>query len=70
MFLTDPVDLDLVSRALSARGPSVLSAKLGYKTKNPIDPDSLRPEALEEVENFLAIDANDDVQYVFLGLAG
>jgi len=71
VFLTDPGDLDLVSRALPAQGFAVLSAKLGYKAKNPIDPASLSAEALEEVETFLAaIDANDDVQNVFVGLAG
>jgi YebC/PmpR family DNA-binding regulatory protein len=71
LFLTDPVDLDLVSRALPAQGFGVLSAKLGYKAKNPIDPASLSAEQLEEVEAFLAaIDANDDVQNVFVGLAG
>jgi transcriptional/translational regulatory protein YebC/TACO1 len=71
MFLTDPADLDLVSRALPAQGFTVLSAKLGYKAKNPIDPGSLSAEALEEVEAFLAaIDANDDVQNIFAGLAG
>jgi YebC/PmpR family DNA-binding regulatory protein len=69
MFLTDPVDLDLVSRALPAQGFTVLSAKLGYKAKNPIDPASLSAGALEEVEAFLAaIDANDDVQNIFAGL--
>ena len=71
VFLTDPADLDLVSRALPAHGFSVLSAKLGYKPKNPVDPASLSPDHLEEVEAFLgAIDANDDVQNVFVGLAG
>ena len=71
LFLTDPVDLDLVSRALPAQGFSVLSAKLGYKPKNPIDPASLSAEHLEEVEAFLAaIDGNDDVQNVYVGLAG
>jgi len=49
----------------------VLSAKLGYKPKNPIDPASLEALALEEVEAFLAaIDGNDDVQNVYVGLAG
>jgi YebC/PmpR family DNA-binding regulatory protein len=68
-FLTDPADLDLVSRALPAHGFTVLSAKLGYKAKNPVDPSSLSAEQLEEVEAFLAaIDANDDVQNVFVGL--
>lgn len=71
VFLTDPTDLDLVSRALPAQGFTVLSAKLGYKPKNPVDPASLSATDLEEVETFLAaIDANDDVQNVFVGLAG
>ena len=70
-FYTDPAELDLVSRALPAHGFTVLSAKLGYKPKNPIDPSSLSAEALEEVEAFLAaIDGNDDVQQVYVGLAG
>jgi transcriptional/translational regulatory protein YebC/TACO1 len=71
VFLTDPADLDLVSRALPAQGFSVLSAKLGYQPKNPIDPASLNAEQLEEVETFLAaLDANEDVQNVFAGLGG
>jgi YebC/PmpR family DNA-binding regulatory protein len=71
VFLTDATDLDLVSRALPAHGFTVLSAKLGYKAKNPVDPASLSPEHLEEVEAFLAaIDAHDDVQNVYVGLAG
>lgn len=69
LFLTDAVDLDLVSRALPAQGFSVLSAKLGYKPKNPVDPASLSAAELEEVEAFLAaIDANDDVQTIYAGL--
>jgi len=71
VFMTDPTDLDLVSRALPAQGFTVLSAKLGYKPKNPIDPASLSPEQLDEVESFLAaLDANEDVQNVFAGLGG
>ena len=70
-FLTDASDLDLVSRALPAHGFKVLSAKLGYKARNPVNPASLGAEHLEEVEAFLAaIDGNDDVQNVFAGLAG
>ena len=69
MFITDATDLDLVSRALPEHGFTVLSAKLGYKAKNPIDPASLSASDLAEVENFLAaIDSNDDVQNVFVGL--
>ena len=71
LFLTDATDLDLVSRALPAHGFTVLSAKLGYRPKNPVDPATLTPAAMEEVEAFLAaIDAHDDVQNVFVGLAG
>ena len=71
MFLTDPADLDLVSRALPSHGFTVLSAKLGYKPKNPIDPASLSSDQLDEVEAFLAaLDASDDVQNVFAGLQG
>ena len=69
LFLTDPTDLDLVSRALQAQGFNVLSAKLGYKPKNPVDPASLSAAQLEEVEAFLAaIDDNDDVQNVYVSL--
>ena len=71
LFLTDPADLDLVSRALPAQGFTVLTAKLGYKPKNPVNPASLSTRDLHEVEAFLAaIDANDDVQNVYVGLAG
>jgi YebC/PmpR family DNA-binding regulatory protein len=71
MFLTDPTDLDLVSRALPAQGFTVLSAKLGYRPKSPVDPATLSAEQLEEVETFLAaLDASEDVQNVFAGLQG
>ena len=70
-FLTDPADLDLVSRALPAHGFRVISAKLGYQPKNPVISAGLSAEQLEEVETFLAaIDAHDDVQNVFVGLSG
>ena len=47
----------------------MLSAKLGYKPKNPVKASELSAEQLEEVESFLsAIDANDDVQNVYVGL--
>jgi YebC/PmpR family DNA-binding regulatory protein len=69
MFLTDHADLDIVSRALPAQGFTVLSAKLGYKAKNPVNPATLSAAELEEVEAFLAaVDANDDVQNIFVGL--
>ncbi len=70
VFVTDATDLDVVCRALPAQGFTVLSAKLGYKPKNPVAPSSLNAEQLEEVEAFLAaLDANEDVQNVFAGLA-
>ena len=69
LFLTDATDLDLVSRALPNFGFNVLSAKLGYRSKNPVKLSDLTAEQREEVEAFLAaVDANDDVQNVFVGL--
>jgi len=71
LFFTDAGDVDVVSKALPEHGFTVLSAKLGWKAKNPVDPSSLSAEALAEVEAFLqGIDANDDVQNVYAGLAG
>jgi len=69
LFITDPADLDVVVKALPAQGFNVLSAKLGYRPKNPVE--GLGAAELEEVEAFLAaIDAHDDVQEVYVGLAG
>jgi len=71
VFFTDPADLDLVSRALADYRFNVVSVKLGYRPKNPVDPADLGAAALEEVEHFLAaIDAHDDVQEIYVGLAG
>ena len=68
VFITEPTDLDLVQKALPTFGFTVVSAKIGYKSKNPV---SLSGEALEEVEAFLAaIDNDDDVHEVYVGLAG
>ncbi|MBS0468448.1 MAG: YebC/PmpR family DNA-binding transcriptional regulator [Proteobacteria bacterium] len=69
LFLTDPSDLDAVAKALPGFGFKVLSAKLGYKARNPVSMASLSPEAQEEVQAFLAgIENNDDVQNLFVGL--
>lgn len=66
-FLTDPTDLDAVSKALSARGWHVTAANLVWIAKNPVQ---LEGEARAEVEAFLsAIDEDDDVQKIFVGLA-
>ncbi len=69
LFLTDVTDLDVVCKALPAHGFTIVSAQLGYRPKNPatLSNDVER----EEVEAFLgAIDEDDDVQNVYVGLAG
>ena len=67
LFLTAPSDLDAVSRALPKHGFVVQSAQLGYRPKNPV---TLDGAARAEVEAFLeAVDADDDVQNVYAGLA-
>ncbi len=69
LFITEPTDLDVVSKALPEHGIKVLSAKLGYKAKNPVSMSSLSAEQQEEVQAFLAgLDNDDDVQHVFVGL--
>lgn len=65
-FYTDMTDLDLVQKALPAHGFTVVSAKLGYKPKNPM---SLKGDALADVETFLSnIDNDDDVHEVYVAL--
>jgi YebC/PmpR family DNA-binding regulatory protein len=67
-FYTDATDLDAVNRGLGSQGWTVTAAHLGWRPKNPV---ALEPAALAEVEAFLAdIDADDDVQNVYPGLAG
>ncbi|MDD2915133.1 MAG: YebC/PmpR family DNA-binding transcriptional regulator [Gallionella sp.] len=68
LFITDATDLDAVCRALPEHGFTVASAQLGYRPKNPV---TLGDAEREEVEAFLeAVDADDDVQNVYVGLAG
>jgi len=69
LFITDLTDMDTVCKALPAQGFTVTSAQLGYRPKNPITLSS--DIELEEVQAFLeAIDEDDDVQNVYVGLAG
>ncbi len=69
LFLTEPTDLDSVQKALPEHGFTVLSAKLGYQPKNPVS--GLSDEQMAEVEAFLeGLDNHDDVQDMFVGLAG
>ena len=66
-FLTEPSDLDVVSKALAARGWAVTAASMIWVAKNPV---SLEGDALREVEAFLAaLDEDDDVQHLYVGLA-
>lgn len=66
-FLTDPTDLDAVAKALSARGWTVTAAVLVWQAKNPVKVDGVDRD---EVESFLAaIDSDDDVQNIYVGLA-
>jgi YebC/PmpR family DNA-binding regulatory protein len=68
LFITDVTDLDAVCKALPAHGFTVISAQLGYRPRNPV---TLGDVEREEVEAFLeAVDADDDVQNVYAGLAG
>ncbi len=69
LFITDITDLDAVCKALPGQGFTVVSAKLGYRPKNPV---TLANDAERaEVEEFLeAMDSDDDVQNVYVGLAG
>jgi YebC/PmpR family DNA-binding regulatory protein len=67
LFLTEPSDLDAVSKALPTFGFTVQSAQIVYRAKNPM---TLGDAERAEVVAFLeAIDADDDVQNVYAGLA-
>jgi transcriptional/translational regulatory protein YebC/TACO1 len=66
-FITETTDLDTVSKALAARGWTVISANLVWIPKNPV---KLEGDARAEVEAFLAaLDEDDDVQNLYVGLA-
>lgn len=65
-FLTEPTEVDTVGRALTARGWNLTSQELVWVAKNPV---TLDDEKRAEVEAFLsAIDDDDDVRAVFVGL--
>jgi transcriptional/translational regulatory protein YebC/TACO1 len=66
-FYTEPVDLDSVAKALTAKGWTVASMRIGWRPKNPV---KLDEAARTEVDAFLsAIDEDDDVQHIYVGLA-
>ncbi|MBL8680902.1 MAG: YebC/PmpR family DNA-binding transcriptional regulator [Myxococcales bacterium] len=67
VFYTAPTDVDVVSKALTERKWTVTSSKLIWKAKNPVSVDDAQRG---EVEAFLtALDEDDDVQNIFVGLA-
>jgi len=66
-FYTDPPDLEAAQKALAAAGWHVSSVVLGWRAKNPV---AVPAEARADVEAFLsALDADDDVQAIYAGLA-
>jgi YebC/PmpR family DNA-binding regulatory protein len=67
-FYTEPTDLDAVCRALAAQKWTISSMRLGWRAKNPVKLDDEAARA--EVEAFLnALDEDDDVQHIYVGLA-
>jgi YebC/PmpR family DNA-binding regulatory protein len=65
-FYTERTDLDVVAKALAARGWVVASMRLGWRARNPVAVDDA---ARAEVEQFLAdLDEDDDVQHIYAGL--
>ena len=66
-FYTEPTDLDAVSKALTARGWTVATIRIGWRPKNPM---ALDAAARAEVDQFLSdLDADDDVQHIYVGYA-
>ncbi|MDB4953557.1 MAG: hypothetical protein JWO36_1126 [Myxococcales bacterium] len=66
-FYTEPTDLDAVAKALTGRGWTVGTMRIGWKAKNPVKVED--PAARAEVEAFLAeMDEDDDVQHIYVGL--
>lgn len=65
-FITEPADLDSVSKALTTAGWKVSSVNLVWLPKNPVTLDDAKRA---EVEEFLAdMDEDEDVQNIFVGL--
>jgi transcriptional/translational regulatory protein YebC/TACO1 len=65
-FLTDPKDLDTVTKALREGGWSVTLSEMGYVPKEKL---TLSPEHRAEVEEFLAaVDDFDDVHRIYAAL--
>ena len=66
-FYTEATDLDAVSKALSGRGWTIATMRIGWRAKNPMKVED--PAARAEVESFLRdIDEDDDVQHIYTSL--
>ena len=66
-FFTEPGDVDVVSKALADRKWHVTAVQQIWKAKNPVTLDDAQRA---EVEAFLsALDEDDDVQTIYVGLA-
>lgn len=66
-FITEPQEVDAVSKALALRGWSVSAAALSWLPQHPME---LAEEARAEVEAWLEnMDADDDVQSIYVALA-
>ena len=66
-FFTESGDVDVVSKALLERKWVVTSAQLIWKTKNPVTLDDA--QRTEVVAFLAALDEDDDVQNLYVGLA-
>jgi YebC/PmpR family DNA-binding regulatory protein len=65
-FVTEPADLDGVAKALAAQSWKVSAASLAWIAKSPVSLDEVKRA---EVEEFLeALDGDEDVQSIFVGL--
>ncbi len=66
-FFTDPAELDQVAKQLAAAGWTIEASKLAWVANNPV---KLEAAPRAEVESFLeALDEDDDVQNIYVGLA-
>ena len=66
-FFTEPGDVDLVSKALTDRQWLVTSVQQIWKAKNPVTVERIEPT---DFDAFLeALDEDDDVQNLYVGLA-
>ena len=67
-FYTEPADVDAVAKALSARGWTVATMRIGWRPKNPVSVDAAYRT---EIETFLhELDEDEDVQYIYPALGG